>query len=128
MDKLNVDNIRYVDKLNNSLGKKLLCSFCMIYNYTILTARIYFKICEVKSNNLNHKVWLRQGCKASRRRQFSFNHKVAWISWYSFDQPWKDEWLNWTCKHVLVLNLGHLEWDPSTLTNRPLQLHGNLSL
>ena len=41
-------------------------------------------------------------------------------SWYSFDRPQKDERLSqpWSCP--VVLNVGHLDWESSTLTTRPL--------
>ena len=37
---------------------------------------------------------LPQGHKATMRRQFTFYHQVPRISWYSFDQPQKDERLS----------------------------------
>ena len=39
------------------------------------------------------KKWveLSQGYRAATRRQFTFYHQVPRNSWYSFDQPWKDD-------------------------------------
>lgn len=34
---------------------------------------------------------LPQGCRATKRRQFTFSHSVLRSSWYSLNQPWKDE-------------------------------------
>ena len=43
-------------------------------------------------------------------------------SWYSFDQPQKDERLNSPWSQPIVLNLGPLDWESSTLTTGPLHL------
>ena len=36
-------------------------------------------------------VQLPQDYRATTRRKFTFYHKVPRNSWYSFDQPWKNE-------------------------------------
>ena len=51
-------------------------------------------------------IQLSQDHRAARRRQISFYHSVPQCSWYSFNQPWKDEMLNWCWNHQAVLNLG----------------------
>ena len=40
-------------------------------------------------------------------------------SWYSLDQLRKDERLGWHWSHPVVLNMGPLDWESSTLTTRP---------
>ena len=39
---------------------------------------------------------------------------------YSFDQPWKDERLSRPWAHLVVLNMGLLDWGSSALSTRPL--------
>ena len=39
-------------------------------------------------------------------------------SWYSIDGPQKDERLICLQRHPVVLNLGLLDWESSTLTSR----------
>ena len=41
-------------------------------------------------------------------------------SWYSFLWPWKDERLIRAWNHPVVLNMGSLDWECSTLTTKPL--------
>ena len=54
---------------------------------------------------------LSQGCRATAKRQFTFNHYVpSSSSWYSFDQNQMDEWLSLTWSHPMVLNPGPLNW------------------
>ena len=57
---------------------------------------------------------------ATSRRQFTFYHSVPRNSWYSFYQHWKDERLSRPWSHPMVLNMGPLNWESSTLTTRPL--------
>ena len=54
------------------------------------------------------------------KRQFTFYHLVSRNSWYSFDRPWNDERLSRLWSHPVVLNMGPLDWESSTLTTRPL--------
>ena len=54
------------------------------------------------------------------RRQFTFYHPAPRNSWYSFDQSQKDERLSLPWSHPVVLNIGPLDWESSTLTTRPL--------
>ena len=49
-----------------------------------------------------------------------FLPSVARISWYSFNQPRKDERLSLPWSHLVVLNLGPLDWEFSTLTTKLL--------
>ena len=44
-------NITWTQK--NFPGKKLLCTLCMIYNFTIAITRKQFAICDVQSKNSN---------------------------------------------------------------------------
>ena len=54
------------------------------------------------------------------RRQFTFYHLVPRNSWHSLYRPRKDERLSRPWSHPVVLNLGPLYWELSTLTTRPL--------
>ena len=65
-------------------------------------------------------VQLSQGYRATSRRQFTFYHSFPKISWYSFIRPGKDERLSQPWCHPMLLNLGPLDWESSTLTTRPL--------
>ena len=67
-----------------------------------------------------------QGYRATRRRQFTFYHSVARSSWYSFNQPQKDERLRWPQSHPEVLNPGPLDWESSTLTARSFPKQSSL--
>ena len=53
---------------------------------------------------------------ATSRRQVTFYHSVPRNSWYSFYRPRKDERLSRPCSHPVVLNMGLLDWESSTLT------------
>ena len=48
----------------------------------------------------------------------SFYDLVPRSSWYSIDQPWKDERLSWPRNHPVLLNLGTLDWKSSALTTK----------
>ena len=61
-------------------------------------------------------VQLPQGYKATLSRQFTFYHQVPRKSWYSFDQPLKDERLSPPWNHAVILDMGPLDWESSTLT------------
>ena len=67
-------------------------------------------------------LWMGFNCLkaiATLRRQFTFYHSVARHSWYSFYLPRKDERLRsqpWS--HPVVLIMGPLDWESSTLTTR----------
>ena len=41
-------------------------------------------------------------------------------SWYSFDQPRKDEMLSQAWSNLVVLNPDPLDWECNILTTRPL--------
>ena len=56
-----------------------------------------------------------------------FYHSVPRNSWYSFYRPRKNERLSRPWSHPLVLDTGHLDWESSALTTRPL-LHELISL
>ena len=58
---------------------------------------------------------LSQGYKAILRKQFTFYYSVRRISWYSFNQPQKHERLSQPWSHLVVFNLGHLDWESSSL-------------
>ena len=67
-------------------------------------------------------VQLLQGYRATMRRQFTLYHLVPRDSWYSFDQPRKDERLSQPWSHPVVLNSGPLDWEYSTLPTRPCSI------
>ena len=46
---------------------------------------------------------------------------IARNSWYSFDWPQKDERWNWPWSYSLILKLGPLDWESSTITTTPLR-------
>ena len=57
--------------------------------------------------------------KPLRWGSFTFYHEVPTDSWYSFDQPRKDEKLSGRpCSHPAVLNMGPLDWESTALTTR----------
>ena len=64
-------------------------------------------------------VQLSQGYRTTPRRQFTLYPSVPRSSWYSFNRPRKDEKLSWPRNHPVVLNLGTLDLESSTLTTRP---------
>ena len=63
-------------------------------------------------------VQLSQGYRTTSWRQFTFYHSVPRISWCSFNWPQKDKRLSQSWSHLVVLNLGPLDWESSALTNR----------
>ena len=68
-------------------------------------------------------LWMVFNClraTATLRRQFTFYHSVPTNSWHSFYRPWKDESLSLPWSHPVILNMGSLAWESSTLTTRPL--------
>ena len=67
-------------------------------------------------------VQLPQGYRATTRRQFTFYHQVPRNPWRLFDQIRKDERLSQPWRDPMILNTGHLDWESSALTTRPLQL------
>ena len=56
------------------------------------------------------------------KKKVVFLPKVPGNSWYSSDQPKKDEKLSSTWSHSVVLELRPLYWEFSTLTTRQFQL------
>ena len=56
------------------------------------------------------RLQLPQDCRATMRKQFTFNNQVPKSSWYSFDQPRKNERLNEHSSHYVVLKPGPLDW------------------
>ena len=62
-----------------------------------------------------------QGCS------LLFYHSVSRNSWYSFYQPRKDEMLSQPWSHPVVLNMGPLDWESSTLEISSLFLVNHLS-
>ena len=67
-------------------------------------------------------LWMGFNCLkaiATLRRQFTFFHSVPRNSWYSFYRPQKDERLNQSWSHPVILNMGPLDWESSVLTTRP---------
>ena len=73
-----------------------LSSYRVIKKFQISSRRgiTYGAACAIKKNLWSlfmDRVQLHQGYRATTRRQFTFNHLVPRISWYSFDQPWKDK-------------------------------------
>ena len=65
-------------------------------------------------------VQLSQCCRATMRRQFTFNQQLARYSWYSLYRSWKDEALSPACSNPVVLNSGPLDLESSVLTTKPL--------
>ena len=68
-------------------------------------------------------LWMGFNClkaAATSRRQFTFYSSVLRNSWYSFYRPLKDERLSRPWGHAVVLDMGPLDWESSTLTTRPL--------
>ena len=68
-------------------------------------------------------LWIGFNClkaRATSRRQFTFYHKVPRNPWYSFYRSWKDQRLYQPWSYPVVLNMGPLDWESSTLTTRPL--------
>ena len=63
-------------------------------------------------------VQLPQGYRATTMGQFTFYPKVPKNSWYSFDQPRKDERLSRPRSHPMDLKTGTLDWESSALTTR----------
>ena len=55
-------------------------------------------------------VQLPKDCGATTTREFTFNHKVPRSSWYSFNQPCRDERLSRSWYYLVVLKLGLLDW------------------
>ena len=56
------------------------------------------------------RVCLPQGCRATTRRQLSFNHVAPRNPWYSFDQPQKDKRLHQPWNLPVVLNPAPQHW------------------
>ena len=70
-------------------------------------------------------LWVGFNClkaRATSRRQFTFYHSVPRNSWYWCYGSRKDERLNQSWNHPVVLNTGPLEWESNALTTRPLLL------
>ena len=61
-------------------------------------------------------VQLSQGYRATKRRQFTFYHSVPRNSWYSFNQPQKDERISLPWSHPVVSNMELLDWESSAHT------------
>ena len=88
----------------------------------------HFRVCYSKMLKKNFFfmalfLWMGFNClkaTATSRRQFTFYHSVPRNSWCSFYRPWKDERLSRPWRHQVVLNAGHLDWESSVLTTRPL--------
>ena len=75
-------------------------------------------------------LWMGFNClkaTATSRRQFTFYHSVPRNSWYSFYRLRKDERLNRSWSHPVVLSTGPLDWESSALTTRPLLHTVNIS-
>ena len=76
-------------------------------------------------------LWMGFNClkvTATSSRQFTFYHSVPRNFWYSFYRPRKDERLSQPWSHPVVLNTELLDWEPSTLTARPLLHKNNIRL
>ena len=63
-------------------------------------------------------IQLPQGNRATSRRKFTFYHQVSRKSWYSFDQPRKDDRLSQPWNHPVDLHTGPLDWESSILITR----------
>ena len=62
-------------------------------------------------------VQLPQDYGTTSRRQITFYHQVPRNRWYSFYQSsQEDERLSQPWSHPVVLNVGPLDWESSTLT------------
>ena len=64
-------------------------------------------------------LWMGFNClkaTATLRKQFTFYYSVPRNSWYSFYRRRKDERLSQPWNHPVVLNMGPLDWESSTLT------------
>ena len=70
---------------------------------------------------LLNTLWLGFNCLTATEPLWgdSFYNLVPRSSWYLIDQPWKDESLSWPRSHPVLLNLGTLDWEFSTLTTKP---------
>ena len=98
------------------------CLSSLVFNFLPISP-IYFEL-ESKHFTLKKKLyglflWMGFNClkaTATSRRQFTFYHSVPRNSWYSFYQPQKDERLSRPWSHPVVLNMGPLDWESSTLT------------
>ena len=65
-------------------------------------------------------VQLPQGYRVITRRQITSDHLIPSNSWYSFEQPQKDERLTRPWSHSVVLNTGSLDWESSALNTKSL--------
>ena len=54
-------------------------------------------------------IQLSQGCRATTRMQYTLNHSVPRSSWYSIDQPQKNERLSGLWSHPVALYPGPLD-------------------
>ena len=120
-----------------SKGKICVLSQCIVYwihfqnmhTFTYqktLLHTLLLLVCKIVSRLVCKIVSLSQGYRATMRRHFTFCYSVPRSSWYSNDQNWKNERLSWPWKHLVVFNLGPLDWESSALTGlsiRHTQLH-----
>ena len=65
---------------------------------------------------------LRQGYRATTRRQFAFYHYLPGSSYYSSDRTWKDKRVIRPWSHPVVPNPGPLDWKSNALTIRNAQI------
>ena len=62
----------------------------------------------------------------NKKRKNKKRNKTLWPlfrnSWYSSYQPWKDERLSQTWSHLVVLNMGPLDWNTGLLNCKNLDI------
>ena len=100
--------------------KVLLIKICKIHSYQIF----YFLFFLLKKQNFM-ATFYRWGSTALRLDPLRgdsllFTTKFPEIPGTPFCWPRKDEKLSCSWSHPMVLNMGHLHWESSTLTTRPL--------
>ena len=103
--------LRFYFGFQKKIAKGLLSNSFLILVLTLFQIVLYFS----NKSSLKKTLWplfmdgiqLSQGCRANKRRQYSFN------------QPRKNERVNWRWRHPAVLNSRPLDWESSVLTTSP---------